>query len=149
MKMILTGVAVMRRGRGGLTVYTSWIGDQRLITPMVLTPHMFKRYAERKGVDKHGSELVRHYFLRNAHGCDTKNKRVVARSVRWNGEYHVSNCVNEGVLLGQVVDGIYIARTFITYDMCSGLQQQEFETCREHILTDRELYEAAKKFYSW
>jgi hypothetical protein len=67
--------------------------------------------------------------------------------VRWNGEVHQSYCVNDGVLLGQIVDGIYIARTFITYDMCSGLQQKEFEARRGEILTDDEMYEQAKKHY--
>jgi hypothetical protein len=51
------------------------------------------------------------------------------------------------VLLGQIVDGIYVARTFITYDMCSGLQQKEFEARRGEILTDDEMYEQAKKHY--
>lgn len=147
MKRILTGIGAIRRTAEGMTIYTNWLGDQKLISPMVLTPHMFKRYAERCHVDKTGTELVKHYFMRNAHGQDTKNQKVVARSVRWNGEDHLSNCVNDGVLLGHVVDGIFIARTFITYDMCSGLQSKEFERCRELIMTDRELYEAAKACY--
>ena len=73
---------------------------------------------------------------------------MVGRSVRWNGEDHVSCCVPDGVLLGQQSGQIYIVRTFITYDMCTGRQQQEFETQRTKILTDREMYERAKIFYS-
>jgi hypothetical protein len=42
---------------------------------------------------------------------------------------------------------MFIVRTFITYDMCSGLQQQEFDTQRAKIMTDREMYERAKMFY--
>ena len=72
----------------------------------------------------------------------------MAKSVRWNGEDHQACCVNDGVLLGQVVDGIYIVRTFITYDMCGGLQQQEFENCRSQILNDREMYDRAKECYN-
>lgn len=147
MKTILTGVAVIRHASDGMTVYTTWLSDQRLISPMVMIPHMWKRYAERAKVDKHGIELIKHYFMHNPHGKDTDNQKVVGRSVRWNGEVHQSCCVNDGVLLGQIADGIYIARTFITYDMCSGLQQKEFEAKRGEILTDEEMYEQAKKHY--
>ena len=148
MKRILTGIAVPRLTKDGLNVYTSWLADQKLIFPMVLTPHMFKRYSERAGVEKSGIDLVKHYFIHNSHGKDTRNNRVMAKSVRWNGEDHQACCVNDGVLLGQVVDGIYIVRTFITYDMCGSLQQQEFENCRSQILNDREMYDRAKECYN-
>lgn len=149
MKRILTGIGAIRHTQEGLTVYTNWLGDQKLIQPMVLTPHVWKRYQDpdRGNVQKSGIELVKHYFLRNSHGKDTDNQRVMAKSVRYNGEEHLANCVNDGVLLGQVVDGIFIVRTFITYDMCSGLQSKEFGRCREQILTDREMYDAAKACY--
>ena len=147
MKTILTGIAVIRHTSDGLTVYTTWLSDQRLISSMVLTPHMWKRYAERAKVDKHGIDLIKHYFLNNPHGKDSDNQKVVGRSVRWNGEDHLSCCVNDGVLLGQIVDGIYVAKTFITYDMCSGLQQKEFEAKRGEILTDEEMYKQAKVYY--
>ena len=148
MKRILTGIAVPRLTKDGLYVYTSWLADHKLIFPMVLIPHMFKRYSERVGVEKSGIDLVKHYFIHNSHGKDTRNNRVMAKSVRWNGEDHQACCVNDGVLLGQVVDGIYIVRTFITYDMCGGLQQQEFENCRSQILNDREMYDRAKECYN-
>ncbi len=148
MKTILTGVAVIRHTSDGLTVYTTWLSDQRLISPMVMTPHMWKRYAERAKVGKHGIELIKHYFLNNPHGKDSDNQRVVGRSVRWNGEDHLSCCIPDGVLLGQQHGELYIVRTFITYDMCTGLQQQEFETQRTKILTDREMYDRVKIFYN-
>ena len=147
MKRILTGVAVVRHTDEGLTVYTTWLGDQRLISPMVLTAHMWKRYAERANMQKHGIDLIKHYFMNNPHGKDSDNQKVVGRSVRWNGEDHLSCCVPDGVLLGQQSGRIYVVRTFITYDMTTGLQQQEFETQRTKILTDREMYERAKMFY--
>ena len=149
MKRILTGVAVVRHTDEGLTVYTTWLGDQKLISPMVLLPHVWKRYQDpdRGNVQKSGIDLIKHYFMNNPHGKDSDNQKVVGRSVRWNGEDHLSCCVNDGVLLGQIFDGIYIARTFITYDMCSGLQQKEFEARRGEILTDEEMYEQAKKHY--
>jgi hypothetical protein len=147
MRTILTGVAVIRHTSDGLTVYTTWLSDQRLIAPMVLTPHMWKRYSERAKVAKHGIELIKHYFLNNPHGKDSDNQKVVGRSVRWNGEDHLSCCVPDGVLLGQQLGRIYIVRTFITYDMTTGMQQQEFDTQRAKIMTDLEMYERAKMFY--
>ena len=147
MKRILTGVGVIRHTSEGMTVYTTWLGDQKLISPMVLTPHMWKRYAERAKVDKHGIDLIKHYFLNNPHGKDSDNQKVVGRSVRWNGEDHLSCCVTEGVLLGQEFDKYYLVRTFITYDMTTGMQQAEFEDKRTKILTDREMYDRAKMFY--
>ncbi len=147
MKTILTGVAVIRHTSDGMTVYTTWLSDQKLIAPMVMMPHVWKRYAERTNTDLHGIELIKHYFMNNPHGKDSGNQKVVARSVRYNGEDHLSCCVTDGVLLGQEFDKYYLVRTFITYDMCSGMQQQEFEDKRTKILTDREMYERAKEWY--
>lgn len=148
MRAVLTGVAVPRYTLEGMSVYTSWLGDQRLISPMVILPHAWKRYAERTGCgDLHGDALIRHYFTNNTSGADSHNQRVVGRSVRYNGEEHLSMCVNEGILLGQMEDGIFVVRTFITYDMCSGLQDEEFSGRRSEILTDRELHERAKRYY--
>lgn len=150
MNTILTGAAVIRHTSDGMTVYTTWLSDQKLIAPMVLTPHFWKRYQdpERGNVQKSGIELVKHYFTNNAHGKDSHNQKVVGRSVRWNGEDHLSCCVTDGVLLGQVYGDLYVVRTFITYDMSSGLQQQEFEGCKKEILTDKSMYDAARNFYN-
>ena len=147
MKRILTGVAVIRHTSDGMTVYTTWLTGQKLISPMVLTPHMWKRYAERVKVGEHGIKLIKHYFSNNPNGKDSDNQKVVGRSVRWNGEDHLSCCVPEGVLLGQEFDKYYLVRTFITYDMTTGMQQQEFDTQRAKIMTDREMYNRAKIFY--
>ena len=147
MKAILTGIAVIRRTSDGTTIYTNWLADQKLIAPMVMIPHMWKRYTERTGTDKTGIELIKHYFQKNPHGKDSHNQNVVGRSVRYNGEEHLAHCVTEGVLLGQQQGDIFIVKTFITYDMCCGRQQEEFECCRKDVLTDRELYDEAVRFY--
>ena len=42
---------------------------------------------------------------------------------------------------------LFVARTFITYDMTAGLQAEDFNAHRQHILTDREMYERAKEWY--
>lgn len=57
------------------------------------------------------------------------------------------NPVEEGILLGQLVGDIYIVRTFITYDMCTGHQQQEFEAKRKEILSGRDMYNKIIGFY--
>ena len=72
---------------------------------------------------------------------------MVARSVRYNGEEHLSNCVPDGVMLGQMHDDIFVVKTFITYDMCRGLQQKEFEFYRGMILNDEEMYNEARAHY--
>ena len=85
--------------------------------------------------------------MNNPHGQDTDNQKVVGRSVRWNGEDHLSCCITDGVLLGQEFDKYYLVRTFITYDMTTGMQQREFDTQRAKIMTDREMYDRAMMFY--
>ena len=147
MKKILTGIAALRRTSDGMTIYTNWLGTQKLIHPMVLTPHFWKRYAERAKVEKTGMDLIKHYFMNNPHGKDTDNQNVVARSVRYNGEEHLSNCVPDGVMLGQMHGDIFVVKTFITYDMCRGLQQKEFEFYRGMILNDEEMYNEARACY--
>jgi hypothetical protein len=147
MRSVLTGIAAIRHTSEGISVYTNWISEQRLIAPMVITPHAFKRYAERMGVLKTGTDLVRYYFEHNVHGMDSNNQKVVGRSVRWNGEEHMSYCIPDGVMLGQKQGNIFIARTFITYDMCTGLQQREFEDKRKDIPSDKELYLRAREYY--
>ena len=139
MRNVLTGIAVMRYTSEGLTVYTTWAYDARRINPMVLLPHVWKRYAERMGVQKHGVELVNHFFERNRVGKDSHNQKAVGRSVRSLDKEHLSCCLPEGVLLGQTTGDMFIAHTFITYDMCTGLQQEEFEEKKMRIPTDKEL----------
>ena len=142
MRCILTGVVAVRHTSEGMTVYATWVSDHTLIRPIVLLPHAWKRYTERVGVAKHGIELIKHYFLRNPYGKDSENQAIVGRSVRYNGEDHLSCCVPEGIILGQLSGNIFVARTFITYDMCCGRQKKEFEACRSQLLTDREMYDA-------
>lgn len=148
MKKLLTGIFAIRRTAEGITTYSTWLGFQRLISPMILTPHMFKRYSERMGVDKTGLELIKHYFAHNPYGEDSRNQEVIGRSVRYNGEEHRACCTDEGVLLGQDIGIYYLVRTFITYDMCAGIQKDVFEYNRKFVMTDREMYEIASKIYN-
>jgi hypothetical protein len=53
--------------------------------------------------------------------------------------------VTDGVLLGEVVDKMFIVHTFITYEMATGLQREEFEKNRELILTNEEILDIYNK----
>ena len=117
----------------GKTVYMAWFYDDHKVRPMVMMPHMWQRYAERMQFDDDHKHLVQKFFCRNFNGCGTRNQEVVSRSVRYNGEEHLSFCVNDGVLLGHLEGDIYVAKTFITYDMCSGLQQETFDSLQHAI----------------
>lgn len=123
----------VRWSEGGMTTYVTWTETAAHIAPMVIMPHAWRRYAERAGVAKSGMEMVKHFYLRNSIGMDSRNERAVSRSVRYNGETHIACCVPDGVLLGNEDGGIFIARTFITYDMCGGIQAEEFGRCRSKV----------------
>lgn len=147
MKRVMTGVIVPRYTAEGLMVYNSWLSSQKGASQLVFTPHMLKRYSERCNVQKSGIELVKHFLSRNPHGKLNHNERLMPRSVRYNGEEHKASCVQDGVLLGQVTDGIFIMRTFITYDMCNGRQQQEFEAGREKLIGISEMHDLLTEYY--
>lgn len=142
MRRIVTGCFALRR-LDGLILYTAPMIHQVHITQMVFTAHMLRRYAERCGVELSGVELARHYVCHNSIFKDCYDQRLVGRSVRWNGEEHVSFCTPNGVVLGHDRNGIFIARTFITYDMTTGIQREEFGRLRDQIPTERELHDAS------
>ena len=147
MSKMVSSIAVVANLDGGLTVFTSWPSRHCPLFPMVMLPHAWARYRDRTGCIETGEALVRRYFERNPSGQHSRNQKSVGRSVRYNGMEHLSCCVPDGVLLGQMVDGIYVVRTFITYDMAHGLQAEDFEYNRQYIESDRELYELAKMGY--
>lgn len=155
-KRYMVIVIAFRRTAKGLTTYTSRLSKQPLHVPKVFTPHFWKRYAERAKVNRSGFELVKHFFDRNALGRATDEERLVPRCVRYNGDLHISGCTPDGVMLGTMEDDYYIARTFITYDMCTGRQQEQFSSLRNGILDYNRAYdemtEASKRInylYVW
>ena len=117
----------------GKTVYMAWFYDDREVRPMVMLPHMWQRYAERMQFDDDHKHLVQKFFLRNFSGCGTKNQKVVSRTVRYNGEDHLSLCMDDGVLLGRLDGDIFVAKTFITYEMSCGRQEEEFTRLQHSI----------------
>ena len=110
----------------GKTVYMYWLNTDSEIRRMVMLPHMWQRYKERMQFEETGTDIIRRFFCRNFDGSGTKKQEIVARSVRYNGEEHLSMVVNDGALMGQMEGDIFVARTFITYEMSCGRQQEEF-----------------------
>ena len=131
--------------KDGTAVYVSWPLNTKGIEPMVHLPHQIKRYAERMKIDKTGIDLIKHFLERCPDGQDNKNQDIVGRSVRYAGMTHLSCCIPEGVLLGQMEDNIYVAHTFITYEMATGLQREVFEKERSKIVTGMDYYKIAKE----
>lgn len=117
----------------GKTVYMARFYDDREVRPMVMLPHMWQRYAERMQFDEDHKRLVQKFFFRNFCGCGTRNQEVVSRSVRYNGEDHLTFCVDDGVLLGRMDGDIFVVKTFITYEMSCGRQEEEFTRLQHAI----------------
>ena len=117
----------------GKTVYMAWLNDDNKVPKMVMLPHMWERYAERMQFDLDHKHLVQRFFCANFSGCGTKKQEIVARSVRYNGEEHLAFCMNDGVLLGRLEGDIFVAKTFITYEMSCGRQEEEFTRLQHAI----------------
>lgn len=87
------------------------------------TPHFMQRFAERMEIDLTGKELANRYFIYNDNG------RFVKQPV---GEHQECLCTNEGICLGEFVnDRMFVARTFIRYDMSLGWQRDAFKACKD------------------
>ena len=137
----LTGVIALRKMERGYAVYISRFPWHRVVSPHVFLPHMFDQYAnpERGNVPKTGIDLIKYFMERNNYGEISKGDKFSGRSVRYKGRNNICKSVADGVLLGEIVDDIFIVHTFITYDMATGLQREEFEKNRGMIITNEEL----------
>lgn len=91
----------------------------------IYTPHFFQRVRERMGIDLYGSELAYRYFRWNDAGwfCskpDSDHERCL--------------CTPEGISLGEDLnDNMFLARTFIRYDMSLGWQRDAFGELQKRI----------------
>ena len=116
----------LRREQRGYSVYLTPINSYSPIKKTVFVQHVFDRYAERANVNKQGMDLIRHFLEHQSGGHVITDQRLAGRSVRYNGRNHKFIAVQEGIMLGDMEDGIFIVRTFITYDMATGLQRDKF-----------------------
>lgn len=137
----LTAVIALQKMERGYAVYTSRFSWQSASGNHVYLPHVFDRYhdPDRGNVNKTGIELIKHFVERNSYGEVSHDDRLSGRSVRYKGRDNLCKCVNDGVLLGEVVDNMFVAHTFITYEKASGLQREVFEGNREKILSNEQL----------
>lgn len=128
-------ILALKREERGYSVYLSYIGKHSLIRKTVFVPHVFDRYAdpERGNVQKTGIDLIKHFVDHQSNGYVLKDQRLAGRSVRYNGRDHRFIAVNDGVILGDVDNGIFIARTFITYEMATGKQYEEFSYAKNKV----------------
>ena len=128
-------ILALKREERGFSVYLSYIGKHSLIRKTVFFQHVFDRYAdpERGNVQKKGIDLIKHFVDHQSSGHIIDNPKLAGRSVRYNGRDHRFVAVNDGVLLGDVEDGIFIARTFITYEMATGKQHEEFAYAKNKV----------------
>lgn len=142
-----TSVLALQRTNEGTIVHLSKLSWQRMASKMTFLPHMFDRYSQRAAVRKQGIELIKHYFERNNYGEPTSDSRFSGKSVRYKGRDNVCLSVNEGVLLGEYKDYIFVAHTFITYDDATGLQRDKFIENKDMLLGQEELRNAMREIY--
>ena len=121
----------LRQTRNGREVYMCRPREDSRLPKTVFIPHAIKRYAERMKLDKTGDELIRHMLIHSVDCVSLNDHKVAARSVRYKVEMLRSYCVREGAFLGKQVGDIFMANTFITYDMMCGRQLEEFSKYRE------------------
>lgn len=128
-------ILALKREERGFSVYLSYIGKHTLIRKTVFLQHVFDRYAdpERGNVQKKGIDLIKHFVDHQSSGQILSNPKLAGRSVRYNGRDHRFVAVNDGVILGDVDNGIFIARTFITYEMATGKQHEEFAYAKNKV----------------
>ena len=137
----------IQRTEYGMAVFASWLNWQRFMTQSAYLPHVFLRYSQRAKVMKTGIDLIKHFFEHNHTGEQSTDQRFVGRSVRYNGKNYISMSVAEGVLLGEKVGSIFVAHTFITYDMATGKQREEFEKKKQKVQNTEELINTLNKAY--
>jgi hypothetical protein len=143
----ITGLFALRKMDKGYAVYVSCFPWQYHAAPHVILPHVFDQYhnPERGNVQKTGVELIKHFMERNNYGEISRGDKFSGRSVRYKGRDNLCKSVTDGVLLGEIVDDMFIVHTFITYEMATGLQREEFEKNRELILTNEEILDIYNK----
>lgn len=145
----LTSVVALQKMERGYAVFVTRWPWQRVANRIVLLPHVFDRYADPKrgNVRKTGIELIKHLISRIGHGEHTMEDRFSGRSVRYKDRDNICLSVQDGVLLGEMQEDIFVAHTFITYDMAGGLQKEEFEKNREKVLDNRQVLKKLKGVY--
>lgn len=146
----ITGVFALVKAERGYAIYFTRFSWQKIANRIAIMPHVFDRYADPKrgNVQKTGIDLIKHYVDHNVYGEPTRDDRFSGRSVRYKDRDNLCLSIPDGVLLGEEIDDIFVAHTFITYDMASGLQREEFERNKDKILNMEEMRQTIKHVYN-
>jgi hypothetical protein len=145
-----TMAAIYRTTKGLNAVTTSFSENVEMEpTRAIITAHAIHRYAERAGVKKDGCELIEYFLMNNFHGFRSSDKRMASRTVRYNDKEHRCTLVKEGLLLGEIEDGIFIVKTFVTHGMTSGLQRDFVDQKADKIRNLEEEYKNLKALELW
>lgn len=143
----MTTLFLLRKMERGYAIYHTRFSWQRFAKKIIILPHVFDRYSDpnRCNVRKSGIELIKEFVRYGGGDIGIHDNKLAGRSVRYNGVDNVCVCRSDGVLLGEQVDDIFIARTIITYEMANSLQKKEFEYCKPHLYNGGKLlYETNK-----
>lgn len=107
-----------------------WTSYKSTPIHIIFTPHFFKRFAERVGINLTGVELIHRYFKKNpSYGFSTASDYFGNMQ-----KINVYGSTTEGIALGVQLNtkhNIILFRTFITYDMCKGKQIEDFARANE------------------
>ena len=107
-------VSTTRHTPAGNEVFMCKSHEDVKMAKVVCLPHAIKRYGERMKFTETGDELI---------------KKMLVRSFKGDMLYSLST--KDGAFLGKQNGDIFVTKTFITYDMMSGLQLEEFSKHRE------------------
>ncbi len=138
----ITAVLALQKMERGHALYFTRLPWQQVASKIAIMPHVLDRYAERCNINLSGIDLIKQFVYNNAHGETTSDSRLSGRSVRYKGRDNLCMSVHDGVLLGETVQDIFVARTIITYDMASGAQKDVFESNKDKILSKQEVFDA-------
>lgn len=88
----------------------------------IFSPHFFRRYAERMGIDLTGIPLIQRFFEENI-TCYTKKRFI-------NGKEELTSTFKEGVAFCKQIEDCkhlcFVMKTFISYDMKKKDQEPGF-----------------------
>lgn len=131
-KKTLFAFIALHRGSDGMNAYIFNPPGWEEASRNVITDHAIKRYIERMGMPRDTSLKIglRNLIENNFEGVYVTNRKAMGRSVRYNGEEYLAACADSGVMLGKRENGIIITKTFITYDMATGMQHEAFTNAR-------------------
>ena len=124
-------VSTTRHTPAGKEVFMCKSHENVKMAKVVCLPHAIKRYGERMKFTETGDELIKKMLVRSFNNAFSRDQRLGARCVRYKGDMLYSLSTKDGAFLGKQNGDIFVTKTFITYDMMSGLQLEEFSKHRE------------------